>query len=90
MIVLHASSLLSALMVISEDGRPICPALKQVDIHERGDGHVVVLDRDDMIDFFAAQRFLDCAALEVKICGSGGDRSWKCRGSSGSTVETYV
>jgi len=76
MVAAHAPSILSALMVIGEDSHPICPALRQLNIHEK-DGHAVVLDKDDMVRFFATRRVLNCAATEVNVYGLGGRKRWK-------------
>jgi len=84
MIALHVPSVLSTLMVTDEDDLPICPSLKRVDVRERCNGRAVVLDGDDMVDFFVARKILNCAAVEVNIHGSGG-RKWKC-GSSGDRI----
>ena len=89
-IALHAPSLLSALVVIGEDSRPVCPVLKELHIREKGDGCAVTLDRDDVINFFAARRALGCAASKVVVSGSGG-RTWWTRAGSGDPVDdSYV
>ena len=82
MVALHAPPILSALMVVGEDGHPICPSLNQLNIYNRDDDYQVALDRDDMVEFFAARRVLACAAAEVIIRRRGGQKIvWKCRGT---------
>ena len=81
----HASSVLSVLMVIDQDNRPICPALKQLDVHEKGDD-VIAFDKEDMTRFFAARIALRCAATQVTIRWPGGKRTWKCKAIGGLTV----
>jgi len=84
-IALHAPSILSTLMDIDEGGLPICPALKRVDVREKRDGHAVIFDKDDMVDFFVARKILNCVAIEVNVYGSGG-RKWKCGNFGDRTV----
>jgi len=79
----HASPVLSTLMVIGEDGHPICPALRQLNIYERGGNCSVVLDRDYMVQFFVARKVLDCAVAAVVIRGPRGKVVWE----SGFSVE---
>ena len=89
MIALHLPSLLSALMIIGDDSRPICPVLKKLHVREGDDGHAVTLDRDDVIKFFAARRALGCVVMEIIICGSGG-RKWTCAGPGDRITESCV
>lgn len=76
MIALNALPILSALVVIGEDGDPVCPALNHLRIHEK-DGHKVALDRDDMIPFFVARKVLGCADAKVDIHGSDERKRWE-------------
>ena len=84
----HASSILSALVVLGQDGRPICPALRQLDIHEKG-CDTIALDRERMVEFFTARTVLHCSTAEVTIHWSGGRKTWKCRALGGRTVVKY-
>ena len=86
-VALHAPSILTALMVTGQDDHRICPTLKQLDIHDKGDD-AIALDEDEMKDFFMARIALSCAATEVTIRWSGGRKTWKC-GASGWTVVRY-
>ena len=74
----HASSILSTLMVAGEDNHPVCPALRQFDIHEKDDGYAVVMDKDEMVRFLVARILLRCAITEVTTHRSGGGRTWRC------------
>ena len=89
MTALNVPSLLSALMVIGDDGHPVCPALKYLHIYEGDDGYAAALDRDVVINFFEVRRALGCTVAEVIICGLGGTR-WTCAGSSDWMVESSV
>lgn len=82
MIASYAPSILYTLLAVWEDGHPICPALKQLNIYERDGDKSIFLDRDDMARFVTARKTLDCAAAEVIIRGPEGKIVWEC-GSSG-------
>ena len=84
MVAFHAPSILSTLVVVDQDNHPICPALKQLDIHDEG-GDAIALGEEEMDGFFTARTALCCAAAEVTIRWSGERKTWKC-GSGGQTV----
>lgn len=73
----HAPSILSALMVVGEDGHPICPSLGQLTIHEKDNDHAVTLDDEDVIRFLAVRKELGCAATEVDIHWQRGRKRWR-------------
>lgn len=85
----HASSILYALMVTDQENRPICPTLRRLDINEKGDGHVIALDREGMVEFFTARTVLRCAATEVAIHRPDESKTWKCGAFGDQTIVPY-
>ena len=85
----HAPSVLSTLALTSQGNRPICPALRWLDIHEKGDGYAIALDKEDMVEFFMARVVLRCAVAEVTIYQSGKGKTWKCGAFGNQTAVRY-
>ena len=85
----HASPILSALTFAGQENRPICPALRRLDIYEKGDSHAFAFDREVMVEFFMARVVLRCAVAEVTIHRPGKRKTWKCRAFGGREVVRY-